>query len=45
MSVILTSWEVRIERLEVQKVHNTPSQPMAGCGGTCLSPRYAGKHK
>jgi hypothetical protein len=36
------TWEVEISRIEIQdqprqKVHETPSQPMAVSGGMCLS--------
>jgi hypothetical protein len=42
MTVILVTWEVMIQRITVQgqsgqKVCQTPSQPMAGCGSICLS--------
>jgi hypothetical protein len=38
----VATWEARIQRIMVpgqprKIVHKTPSQPTAGCGGTCLS--------
>jgi hypothetical protein len=40
--IILATWEVEIGRIMIQgqprqKVSKTPSQPMTGYGGTCLS--------
>jgi hypothetical protein len=40
MLVILATWEVEMEKISVhkaKKILQTPSQPMAGYGGTHLS--------
>jgi hypothetical protein len=46
--VILLTWEVGIRRIIVwgqhwQKVHETPSEPIVGCGYTCLSSQLSGR--
>jgi hypothetical protein len=36
-------WRMAVPGEPWQKVHETPSQPMAGCGGALLSSQLGGK--